>query len=70
MSKAKELYKKTKGLDKEKRDQAIADFAKEVGEDEFVKQILEFADDTQQELKELSQDTIRCNTKAKRRLGK
>lgn len=63
MNKAKELYEKTRSLGKEERSQAIANYAKEIGEDEFVKQLMEFADDTEQELHELSKDTIRYKTR-------
>lgn len=63
MNNAKELYEKTRALGKEERNRAIANYASNVGEDEFVKQMLEFADGTQQELRELSQDTIRYKTK-------
>lgn len=60
---AKELYEQTRGLSSEEREQAIAAFAQEVGENTFVQELLSFADDTQQELARLSQDTIRYKTR-------
>ena len=60
---AKELYEQTRDLSSDERTQAIAEFAEEVGEDAFVQELLLFADDTQQELTQLSEDTIRYKTR-------
>ncbi len=60
---AKKLYEKTKGMSPRQRDQAILAYKNQVGEEEFVKQMLAFADDTQEELQALSKDTIMLKTK-------
>ena len=59
---AQELYEQTRSLSLEKKNEAIANFAREVGEDAFVQELLSFAEDTKKELEELSQDTIRYKT--------
>lgn len=63
MNRAKELYQKVKDLPEEEKNKVVAEYMEQVGEDEFAKQLLEFADDTQQELQELSKDTIRYKTR-------
>ena len=60
---AKELYERTRTLSAEEKNQAIASFAQEVGENAFVQELLAFADDTKQELEELAHDTIRYKTR-------
>lgn len=60
---AKELYERTRALSSEEKQKAIAHFAREVGEDTFVQELLSFADDTKKELEELAQDTIRYKTR-------